>query len=243
MESFQRATFELLGTQPRTSTAALSELERAEQRLGMRLPPSVRDWYSHDGALAILRLHSNDDPPIPVEEFSLTESPAGRLMPIRWENQGVCTWAILLDGSEDPPVLVDVDSDGTVWQPLAEKFSTYVYTCVWDYHVVLRRPALVQAQNRPLSPQALQALQGLFHEEPRTFGWPGSAQYRFDGGQHGILIWSTEDEQADWFVGAADANSLESALRQVWNLDRVGESFYDCSRIAKVILTKLKSEC
>ena len=31
-------TFELLGTQPRTSTAALGEVESTEQRLGMRLP-------------------------------------------------------------------------------------------------------------------------------------------------------------------------------------------------------------
>ena len=138
-------------------------------------------------------------------------------------------------------MLVDVDSDGTLWQPHAKKFSTYVYTGVWDYHVVLNRAALVQAQNGPLSPQALQALQRLFDERPRTFGWPGSAQYRFDGGQHGVLIWSTEDQQADWFVGAADAKAMESALRLVWDLDGVGESFYDCSEIAKVILAKLKA--
>jgi len=100
----------------------------------------------------------------------------------------------------------------------------------------------VQAQNKPLSPQALRALQGLFDERPRTFGWPGSAQHRFDGGQRGILIWSTEDQQADWFVGAADAESLESTLRLVWSLDRVGESFYDCSEVAKLILAKLKFE-
>jgi hypothetical protein len=189
MASVHRATFELLGTDPRTSTAAVGELERTEQRLGMRLPLSVREWYSYNGALPILAADSNDDLPIPVQEF-----------------------------------------------------STYIYTCVWDYHVVLRQPALVQAQNGPLSPQALQALQGLFDERPRTAGWPGSAQYRFDGRQHGILIWSMEAQQADWFVGAADANSLESALRLVWHLDGVGESFYDCSKIAKVILAKLKSD-
>jgi hypothetical protein len=242
MASFHHATFELLGIQPRTSPAELRVLERTEQRLGMRLPPSVREWYSYDGALPVLAVHSNADRPVPVQEFSLTESTVGRLISIRWENQGVCNWAILLDGSDDPPVLVDVDSGGTVWQPLAQKFSTYVYTCVWDYHVVLRRPALVQAQNGPLSPRSLQMLQELFDERPRTFGWPGSAQYRFDGGQHGILIWSTEGQQADWFVGAADASSLESALRLVWHLDGVGESLYDCSNIAKVILAKLKSD-
>ena len=75
MASFHRTTLELLGTQPRTLTAALGEVERTERRLGMRLPPSVREWYSYDGALPILALHSNGDPPIPVEEFSLRDCP------------------------------------------------------------------------------------------------------------------------------------------------------------------------
>lgn len=110
--SFHSATFELLGTRPRTTTAALGEIESAEQRLGVRLPPSVREWYSLESALSVLSEHSNDDPLIPVRDFALTDSTAGRLIPIRWENQGVCTWAILLDGSDDPPVLVDVDSNG-----------------------------------------------------------------------------------------------------------------------------------
>jgi hypothetical protein len=241
MASFHAATFELLGTPPRVSTAAFSELERTEQRLGARLPPAVREWYAYDGALSILATHSNDDPPIPVQEFSLRESSAGRLIPIRRENQGVCIWAVLLDGSDDPPVLVDVDTDGAVWQRLTESFSTYVYTCVWDYRVVLRRPALVQAQNRPLSPQALQTLQGLFEGGPRTSGWPGSAQYRFGGDRHGVLIWADESQQADWFVGAVDASSLESALRLVWDLDGVGGEFYACSEIAEIVLPKLRA--
>lgn len=149
MAPFHSPTFELLGTRPRISAAAVGELEKTERRLKMRLPASVREWYSYEDALSILASHSNADPPIPVAEFAGVESPVGRLIPIRWENQGVCTWAILLDGSDDPPVWVDVDSEGNVWQRLAQNFSTYVHTCVWDYQVVLRRPALVQAAERP----------------------------------------------------------------------------------------------
>jgi hypothetical protein len=85
-------------------------------------------------------------------------------------------------------------------------------------------------------------LQGLFDQRPRTFGWPGSVQYRFDGGRHGVLIWSSEHEQADWFVGAADANSLESALRLVWRLDEIGASLYACAKIGQVTLAKLKTD-
>lgn len=241
MSSFHDATFELLGTRPRISTAALGELDATERSLGVRLPPAVREWYSYEGALAILAIHSNDDPPIPVAEFALDESTDGRLIPIRWENQGVCTWAILLDGSDDPPVLVDVDSEGTEWRPQAPRFSTYVYACVWDYQVVLRRPGLVAAQNGPISPQALRALASLFDEQPRTSGWPGDAQYRFAGRRHGVLIRSSEG-QADWFVGADDGPSLEAALRLVWDLDGVGRSSYDCSEIGREVLARLRTE-
>jgi hypothetical protein len=239
MATFHDATFELLGGTPVPSAVALKELESAERRLGIRLPPSVREWYSCEGALSILASHSNHDPPNPVQEFAVTRSSIGRLIPIRWENQGVCIWAILLDGSDDPPVVVDVDSDGEVWQPHAPTFSTYVSACVWDYRAVIRQPVLVQAQNDPLGPEALRALRGLFAERPTTLGWPGSAQYRFAGGRHGILIWSTENAQADWHVGAADGDALESALRLVWDLDAVGESFYGMSSVGTAILTRL----
>ena len=41
------------------------------------------------------------------------------------------------------------------------------------------------------------------------------------------------------FVGAGDGISLSAALRRVWDLDDVGSSFYDCSEIAKEVLTKI----
>jgi hypothetical protein len=58
---------------------------------------------------------------------------------------------------------------------------------------------------------------------------------------HGT-VWSTEAQSADWFVGAADAASLESALRIVWDIDEVGKSFYDCSENAKGVPAKLKAD-
>ncbi len=70
MASFHSATLELLGIPPRISAAAVGELERTERRLGMRLPPAVREWYSYDETLDILARHSNQDPPIPVGEFA-----------------------------------------------------------------------------------------------------------------------------------------------------------------------------
>jgi hypothetical protein len=239
MTAFHTATFRLLASEPQVSPAALSQVEEAERRLGFRLPVSVREWYSNEDAIEILAKYSNQDPPIPLTEFAVTEWNAHRLLPFKYENQGVCTWSIVLDGSDDPPVYVDVDSDGAQWNMQASTFSAYIYSCVWDYAFVLDQHALVQAQNAPLSREAVEQLRARFSAQPATFGWPGSTQHRFAGKAQAILIWAAND-QADWFVGARDAMSLESALRAVWNLDRVGQSFYACSELGKAALDKIR---
>ena len=229
MAAFHSAVFEMLGARPERSERANLELDDAERRIGLRLPASVREWYSCKKALAILAEHSNADPPIPIREFTTCDSALGTLLPIRRENQGVCYWAVRIDGSDDPAVVVDVDSNG--WIPCADRFSKYVYACVWDYRAVLHQPGLVQAQNRPLGPEVLQILRACFVEQPETYGWPGCT-HRFAGDRGGILIWESLD-QADWFVGSPDEASLTSMLHRVWNLDDVGRSFYDCSDLAQ----------
>jgi len=233
------ATFRLLRTAPQVSPAAVSQVEDAERRLGFRFPASVREWYCDSEAIDILAKYSNQDPPIPLKKFAVTEWHSLRLLPFKYENQGVCTWSIVLDGSDDPPVNVDVDSDGAEWKPQAPTFSAYIHACVWDYVSVFDQPGLVQAQNEPLSAESLGQLRERFTEQPPTFAWPGSTQYRFVGKGQAILIWAGED-QADWFVGAREAKLLETALRTVWNVDNVGPSLYGCSEIGKAVLDRIR---
>jgi len=185
--------------------------------------------------------HSNADHPIPPRQFALMEWRSQTLLPFRHENQYVCTWAVVLDGSEDPPVYVDVDSGGREWRMAASKFSEHVYSCVWDYRLVLGQPALVEAQNAALTPAAIERLRASFTEELRTYGWPGNAQYRFARERQAVLIWAGE-HQADWFIAAPDEAALESVLRMVWTVDDVGDSLYDCSPIGKAVLSKLRRE-
>ena len=239
MTSFHSATFRLVGTEPQVLQAAVSEVESAERMLGFRFPASFREWYCNEEAIDFLSKYSNQDWPIPIRALAVKEWRKHRLLPFKNENQGVCVWAIMLDGSDDPPVYVDVDSNGAEWNVQAPTFSAYIHACVWDYAFVLDQPALVQAQNEPLSPKAVNQLRVRFSEQPPTFGWPGSTQHRFAGKDHSVLIWAGDD-QADWFVGAHDARSLELALRAVWNLDGVGQAFYDCSELGKAALDKIR---
>lgn len=233
--SFHSATFGLLDAEPRILLSARQRLDETELRLGIKLPVSLREWYERESALRILSEHSNDDPPIEVSSFALTQWHSQTLLPIRYENQGVCTWAVNLDGSDDPAVFVDVDTNGKHWNVLAQRFSDYVYSCVWDYKVVLQQPALVQAQNRALTEAAVEALTTTLKPEMVTHGWPGSTQFRFRGSHHGVLIWAA-DCQTDWFVGARDAVSLRAALAQIWQIDGVGESFYGCTDVGRDVL-------
>jgi len=100
----------------------------------------------------ILATHSNCDHPTPLDRLGEIEqvwhkadsrdSAPKSYLPTMTENQGVCRWAIELDGSDDPPVVVEVDStSGVSWQHCADTFSTFVYTQVWDWQR-LKGPSL-----------------------------------------------------------------------------------------------------
>lgn len=239
MKCFHAAAIDLLTRPPKRSESATAEVVAAERRLGVALPPSVRDWYTYENAMEILAEHSNEDPPIAPAGFATIEWQSNRLLPIRRENQGVCTWAIALNGSDDPPVMVDVDSGGAGWQLFAHRFSDYVYACLWDYRRVLFQPGQVQAQNGVLSDVTLAALSAKYTTRVKTHGWPGSTQYRFDAGEAAILIWAAPD-QADWFVGASTDAASISALKEVSDLDHVGAAFYDCTPIGRAALDELQ---
>jgi hypothetical protein len=239
MSNFHSTTFRLLGIEPSTTAVATSKVELTERRLGFRLPASVREWYCDDCAIDILSKHSNQDWPITLSDFEVTQGPTNQLLPFKRENQGVCIWAVALDGSDDPPVFVDVDSNGNQWNLQATTFSTHVYTCVWDYARVFDQAALVQAQNGPFTAEALAELRNRFNESLPTFGWPGCTQHRFEGKDTAILIWAAEN-QADWFVGAGDATLLRTSLQTVWNLDSLGQSLYDCTDMGKAALDNIR---
>ena len=238
-KSFHSETFRLLGFEPELSGVAERILVDTESRLEKTLPESIRQWYRRNGAVQILAEHSNDDPPIAVEHFEIIQWKSRQLVPFRNENQGVCTWALELDGSDDPPVYVDLDTEGKEWQLSSPTFSQYVFSCVWDGRMVMQKPASVQAQNRVLSDTALDALRALMQQEIQTHGWPGSNNYRFINEHGAILIWASE-EQADWFVASCDASGLEIVLRAIWDLDDVGLSLYDTSEIGRSVIARLR---
>lgn len=100
---YHKSALKLLQLTP-ISSAAAAALAAREQALGVTFPASVREWYSIEGAVEILAEHSNEDFPVPLDELGDAGEAAHGLLKIMDENQGVVTWYVALDGSDDPPV-------------------------------------------------------------------------------------------------------------------------------------------
>ncbi|QEH32728.1 Leucine Rich repeats (2 copies) [Aquisphaera giovannonii] len=147
---YHQATFDLIGKTPRTTKKAVAALEKRERLLGIRLPASMREFYSLTGACEILTGHSNEDPAVPLEELGDAQDLAHGVLRIQDENQGVAAWYVRLDGSDDPPVEVESEADradppegldpdaDSFWvtarfRPVSPTFSAYVLDRVRVY--------------------------------------------------------------------------------------------------------------
>lgn len=242
---FHAKTLNLLNITPRISYIAVAQLDAVEARIGRKLPASVREWYSLEGACELLLRYSNDDPPLEINEFGQPckdthgvgphDLLARDLVVFRYENQAVCVWAFGVDGTDDPPVYVDVDSQFKTWTKCAPSFSEHIHAWMWDHAKVLTKDLLVQAQNKPLSTNALGFLRENLEIGPETYGWPGHTQYRFSNGDQRLLIWASED-QADWWMTADRKESLKALIEKVRHCDQVGQSLWTNSEGVESLL-------
>ena len=242
---FHSATFELVGKKPKRSRRALELLKKRERQCGVRFPAAVREWYLVSGpALGLdIGCGKTTDEMVPLRELgeplanwyamgSADFVRAGLLIVIH-ENQGVCTWVVKLDGSDDPPVVVEVDSSYKAaslskirWQRCAESFSTFMYCRAWDHgHSLDPISVWSAAQDQPLARRDLAFLRANFTEGPRTFGHPGVANYRFFTADSAMLIWAKKGG-ADWHLMASSDEALLRLLRCVSHAGTLTETLY-----------------
>jgi hypothetical protein len=81
--SFHDSTYRLLQSDPEVSTDAQRRLIEAERRLGILLPSSILQWYERRNAIPVLAEHSNDDPPVEIEQIETIAWRGKLLLPIR----------------------------------------------------------------------------------------------------------------------------------------------------------------
>ena len=158
-----------------------------------------------------------------------------------------------LDGTDDPPVVVEVDSIDSAaspsearWEPCADSFSTFMYCRAWDHgHCLAGISVAASANDRPLAPGDLSLLQSHFSEGPRTHGHPGVTNYRFFTRNSAILIWDGEDDerrggQADWWLMATSDEAMLGLLRRVWHCGTLRETLYADDARARQLLDRLR---
>jgi hypothetical protein len=209
------------------------DLVTVERKFGLLFPASVREWYSMRYATGILARYSNDDTALAAPEFAIADcrwwgkEPAdllpGPAIEFLIENQGVCIWAILLDGSADPPVVVRQNEEDEGWIKCADSFSTFVFTRCWDFQPWTEHWPMLAAQESPLSEGDLSFLRQTFQEGPTTYGlqgMPTAVSYRFES-PHGRILastWSSRHvDQTDWYLAAKTRSNLRSLADSIAN--------------------------
>jgi hypothetical protein len=245
---YHRDAAHLLPKVPQFSQSAANTIREREHELGTAFPDSVREWYSLDRAVSVIQRYSNDDW-IPIKQLDVPFKDwygagpknfvAENLLLFLHENQGVCNWAIKLDGTPDPAVVVEVDTaPNAVWLPCADRFSTFIWCQIWDH--LSTNLVGVAAQEIELSSTDLEFLMSNFDQLPTTKGWPGHNNHRFKNRYGTILIWDDEYRGVDWFVSARSHSDLATLLCSIWHCGGLSQSLYDIHGDAADVLDQMR---
>lgn len=246
---FHDRTYSLLGAAPHSepdlATTNLSPTVREwYSRLGMvpvsgsalkpgHLPASLCEWYAFPGAIAVA---SRQNRLRPMNELEVVEDEGRQLLLFMDENQGVCRWAIPLNGRDDPQVLVSVEKGPFL--PYANTFSDHIFCAVWDW--LNDSPYMAGAQADPLLPQDLATLGSRLQGLTTTWNWPGAENYRFATAGLRLILWSAP-RQCDWYLFAACEEAFVRAARLVLPLSNLRQSLYGIDENSTSLLEQLQT--
>ena len=213
---YHRRTLEMISLWPPTGSSHI--IDAAAERLGIAIPAAVRQWYSIEVAVELLERYSNSDYPTSPEDFTVERARNNSVIEFLGENQGVCSWAFALDGTDDPPVLINLNPPADdAWRDCSDHFSSFVYCRIFD-HIHWYDDLMYGEIYDPLSESDLSFLRDRFTEEPKTINRADSLTYRFSQGERRIIIW-TMDGQSDWYVSSNtndDLDELKAILQPLW---------------------------
>ncbi len=211
----------LAGLTAETSPDAVAAIDRFAAVRGFPLPASVRQWYSLAAGHETLRRFSNEDRVYAAHELGRPERywPDGdpdrerewdpvaerQLLPFMIENQGGCSWAVVLDGSDDPPVMISFDDlePDDEWTMLTASFSDLVYTRIWDHQAMCGARTL-RAPVASFDPAARAGLGTQLEQRPAD---SDGQRYRFAGSadDQRVLLekdaWGTTGQCYLWAAG------------------------------------------
>ena len=206
---YHQNVYDLLGIEPGECPEAARMIAEHEAQHGP-LPASLREWYLVPNVVLLRRRpanwldqwelnsglvwweYSNQDPPTPLphvlEQFTqLYERSDFPAVCVLCENQGVVSWWVEINGSDDPPVWVDNDQpdDERAWDLDARRFSDFISNWIsgfYDWQCDPKRlwlkPARgnsphanrlwLRASDEPFQPPVIDFLTERFGEPERT---------------------------------------------------------------------------
>jgi hypothetical protein len=235
----EAAALELGGATSQVAVNAdyLALLEGRERRLGVRLPESVREWYAVFGGLEPC---TTEDHPIPLEDLGeplrlrgaeVYDAVANGYLLLMREREDHCTWAVRLDGSDDPPVVLtpDLAPYRRDWRPVADHFSTFTLARVWSRSVLFAQNILWQTTDS-LGPREVAFLRANYREGPRTTDWPRGVHLHFASGH--VRLWLNDQlgRRCEWFAGSYGREDLQPLARELWWLVGALEGWLDGER-------------
>lgn len=229
--------FRLMGRTPRVSEAAVRLIERREEETGLRFPPSVREWYSLEGAVELLADNCEASDPVPLDQLGSPEEARLGWFRIMDDRDGVASWYVRLDGSDDPPVDVCDDDARPPFDltetPWSSTFGIYVYDLVSSAAVGGRRLGLqLDAKDERPDGSDLARLRAQMEEGPRTegdvvrlttyrfFNADGLVAFQADPAEDGEY----EASQGDWTVQGRTAEGLYNLCTLVWPIGTLSET-------------------
>ncbi len=136
---YHQQIFNILQITPYISISKKETLEQKELALNIIIPEAIKEWYSIVGSEEILLTYSNDDLPVSLTDLDINEQD---MIDIIYENQAVCKWAVMLNGNNDPPVMITSTSKCSAkstenWNELFHSFSNFIYTRITNYYFFL----------------------------------------------------------------------------------------------------------
>jgi hypothetical protein len=211
-------TFEMLRREPAVSAEAQHQVEAAERTCGRRLPGAVREWYCLDGGSRAL---CRTLPPLPWVLMVLgwggvtpsAEQPNRLLVGNEWSE---VSYLLEVDGSDDPPVVVEAVGGRGRSRPYAASFSAFVFAQAWPgggaYTLV--------AGDAGFGPMELDYLRDHLREGPSVEPAEGWTRFHFfnESGRVGVSHQGDPHEEGPgvWQLCADSAGRLAELGRLVW---------------------------
>jgi len=204
--NYHKKSFDLLGYQPKFNKEQYTDL-----------PPSVREWYSCDINLDLLRKYSNDDIPIHPLSFERQSHNNKELTIFMYENQAVFWWAFERSNQDDPPVYINLNPPKNAWILCCDHFSEFIYTRLFDFMHWHEDGLVLTAGGKPLDQKVLNFLEAEFTLEPTTQNGYSLFQHRFSHNGQKITIFGN-DMDSEWHLSADSPAELRTIFEKLENL-------------------------